>query len=177
MITYSAGMKRALKFESNRVQIEQLLLRLIPALQLRYSPGQAVAMGDACWVSVASNINAFVLEIRSGAQPLTADLAPTGTILASITLPNPAFSATASPGATTAKAGTWQDLSADATGTAGYFRFRAAGDAGTTNNTDRRIDGAITITGGGGEIELQNLSLAIGQQVTVTTATFTQPKQ
>ena len=145
-------------------------------MTLRLSPGQAVAMADAYWNATGVSIDNYILEIRSGAQPATADLAPTGTVLASITLPADSMAATASPGATTAKAGTWQDTSADATGTAGWFRIRASGDAGTTNNTDRRIDGACTATGGGGELELQNLSIASTQQITITSATFTQPK-
>jgi hypothetical protein len=56
-------------------------------------------------------------------------------------------------------------------------RLRAPGDAGTTNNTDRRIDGVATATGGGGEWEFQNLVFAVGQQITVSSAIFTQPKQ
>jgi hypothetical protein len=177
MIRYSTGLQRRASFELERAKIERLMLLLVPTLQLRYSPGQAVAIGDAMWNAAGISIDNFILEGRSGAQPLTADLAPTGTVLFSITLPADSMAATASPGATTAKAGTWQDASADANGTAGWFRIRAAGDAGTTNNTDRRIDGAITGTGGGGELELQNVVIAITQQITVTSATFTQPKQ
>ena len=114
-----------------------------------------------------------VLEFRTGAQPTVADDAPTGTVLASMTLPADAFGAAAS--GAVAKAGTWQDASADATGTAGWFRLKESGDLGTTNTTDRRIDGAITGTGGGGQIELDNTSIAIGQQVTQNTFTVTQP--
>lgn len=176
MIRYSTGMQRAQFRREQLERIEAFLQRLIPGLTLRLSPGQAVAMADAYWNSTGVAIDNFIFEIRSGAQPATADLAPTGTVLASITLPADSMAATVNPAATTAKAGTWQDASADATGTAGYFRIRAASDAGTTNNTDRRIDGAITATGGGGELELQNTSIAITQQVTITTATFTQPK-
>jgi hypothetical protein len=109
---------------------------------------------------VGISIDNYILEIRSGAQPATADLAPTGTVLASITLPADSMARRRSPGATTAKAGDVARRVADANGTAGWFRIRAPGDAGTTNNTDRRIDGACTITGGGGELELQNLSIA-----------------
>lgn len=146
-------------------------------MTLRLSPGQRVAMLDAIFNGTGINIDSYILEIRSGAQPATADLAPTGTVLASITLPADSMAAAVSPAATIAKAGTWQDTSADATGTAGWMRIRASGDAGTTNNTDRRIDGAVTATGGGGELELQNTSVALGQSVTITSATFTQPAQ
>lgn len=142
-------------------------------MALRLSPGQRNAMLDAIFNGTGINSDSWILEIRSGSQPATADLAPTGTVLASITVPADAFGAAAS--GSVAKAGTWQDTSADATGTAGWARFRAAGDLGTTNNTDRRFDFAVTATGGGGEIELQNTSIASGQQVTITTFTVTQP--
>lgn len=146
-------------------------------MTLRLSPGQRVAMLDAIFNGTGINIDNYIMEIRSGSQPATADLAPTGTVLASITLPADSMAAASSPAATIAKSGTWQDSSADATGTAGWFRIRASGDAGTTNNTDRRIDGAVTATGGGGELELQNTSIATTQTVTITSVTFTQPAQ
>jgi hypothetical protein len=85
------------------------------------------------------------------------------------------MAATSIPGATTAKAGVARRVRRREWH-CGMVRIRAPGDAGTTNNTDRRIDGACTITGGGGELELQNLSINVGQQITVNTATYTQPK-
>lgn len=176
MIRYSTGLLVSSRREFLRIAALAFLARFLPALTLRLSPGQATQMGDAYWKSVGISIDGFILEIRSGAQPATADLAPTGTVLASMTLPTPAMSSAVNPGATSAKAGTWQDASADATGTAGWFRIRASGDALTTNNTDRRIDGACTATGGGGELELQNLSIAVAQQITVNTVQYTQPK-
>lgn len=112
------------------------------------------------------NFDSGVLEIRSGTQPASADDAPTGTLLASIALPADAFAAAAARAA--AKAGTWEDASADAAGTAGWFRLRTSADGGGSSTTDRRIDGAITATGGGGEIELDNVSIALAQQVTIT---------
>lgn len=142
-------------------------------MTLRISPGMRNAMLDAIFNGTGTNIDSFILEIRSGSQPATADLAPTGTVLASITLPADALTAAASNQVT--KNGTWQDASADATGTAGWFRIRASGDAGTTNNSDKRYDGAVTATGGGGELELQNTSITTGQSITITAVTITQP--
>lgn len=176
MIRISSGLAATRYHREWIARIEDALRRILPGLTLRYSPGQAVGILDAMWNTTGISIDSFIFDIRSGSQPATADLAPTGTVLSSITLPADSMAAAVSPGATISKAGTWQDASADATGTAGYFRIRASGDAGTTNNTDRRIDGACTITGGGGELELQNTSIATGQQITVTTFTVTQPK-
>jgi hypothetical protein len=117
--------------------------------------------------------NGAILEIRTGSQPAGGDTAPSGTVLVTITLPNPSFGAAAS--GQIAKAGVWQDASADATGTAGWFRLRQAGDLGTTNTTDERLDGSVTVTGGGGDLTLDNTSITIAQQVTLNVFTITQP--
>src|SRR5687768_4403241 len=62
-----------------------------------------------------------VLKIRTGAQPADCATADSGTVLVTMTLPTD-WLAAASAGAK-AKAGTWQDTSADATGTAAHFRI------------------------------------------------------
>jgi len=103
------------------------------------------------------------LEIRTGSPP-GAGATATGTVLVTMTLPADAFNP-ASGGQKT-KAGTWQDLSADATGIAGYFRLLNVG--GT-----RVLEGTVTTTGGGGDMQLDNTSIAVGQQVTVTAFTLT----
>ena len=114
-----------------------------------------------------------VLEIRTGAAP-GPDAADTGTLLASITLPTPAFGAAAAGAA--ALAGTWEDASADAAGTAAHFRIKQTGDAGGASGaTDERIEGTVTATSGSGDIELQNVSIAAGQAVQLTSFSITQP--
>jgi len=117
-----------------------------------------------------------VLEIRSGAPP-GAGAADAGTLLVSITLPTPAFGA-ASGGdpASAAKNGTWEDASADAAGTAGHYRIKQSGDAGGSGEgTEERIEGTVTQTGSGGDLELDNDVIAAGQTVTITTFTVTHP--
>ena len=89
----------------------------------------------------------------------------TGTVLATMTLPSDWWAA-ASSGAK-ALSGTWQDTSADATGTAGHFEIMDSG--GTTCH----MQGSVTATGGGGDMTLDNTSITAGQQVTVTTFTVT----
>ncbi len=115
---------------------------------------------------IDSTFNSGVLEIRSGTQPATANDAATGTLLASITLPADAFAAAGS--GAKALAGTWQDASANATGTAGWFRLANGADT-------RRIDGDVTVTSGGGDLELDSVSITIAQVVTVTTFTLNMP--
>lgn len=121
---------------------------------------------------IASEYNSQILEGRSGSRPAAADTAPTGTVIFSITLPADAF-ATAASGAI-AKAGTWQDTSADATGTLSWFRIRKTGDLGTTNTTDSRLDNDIALSGSNLLI-MDSLSVTAGQVVTINTFTITMP--
>jgi hypothetical protein len=102
------------------------------------------------------------LEIRSGSAPANCGTADSGTVLATLTLPSD-WMAAASSGSK-AKAGTWEDTSADATGTAGHFRVKVGGTC--------HIQGSITATGGGGDMTLDNTSLAAAQQFTVTAFTL-----
>ena len=119
------------------------------------------------------NFDSGVLEIRSGSAP-GPDAADSGTLLASITLPADAFGA-ASAGSM-AKAGTWEDSSADAGGTAAHFRIKQSGDAGgATGSTDERIEGTVTATSGGGDIELDSTTISATQTVTITSFSVTMP--
>lgn len=106
-----------------------------------------------------------ILKIRTGSVPANCAAADTGTVLATMTLPSD-WMAAASSGSK-ALSGTWQDTSADATGTAAHFRIYDSG--GSTCH----IQGTVTITGGGGDMTLDNTSIASAQQVTITSFTLT----
>jgi hypothetical protein len=106
-----------------------------------------------------------ILEIRTGAPPADCATGDSGTLLASMSLPAD-WMAAASSGSKS-KSGTWEDASANAAGTAGHFRIKDSG--GTTCH----MQGTCTITGGGGDMELDNTSIAVGQQITVSTFTLT----
>lgn len=124
----------------------------------------STAARNAALDAIESTVGAApTLEIRSGAVPANAAAADTGTVLATLALPAD-WLAAASNGSKTLL-GTWQDTSADATGTAGHFRIKAGATC--------HIQGTITATGGGGDMTLDNTSIATGQQVTVTAFTLT----
>jgi len=106
-----------------------------------------------------------VLKIWSGTVPANCAAADSGTALAIMNLPSDYFSAAAS--GAMAKTGTWSDASAEATGTAGHFRLYA------TDGTTCHLQGTVTITGGGGDLTLDNTSIAVGQTVTISTFTLT----
>ena len=101
-----------------------------------------------------------VLKIRTGAAPADVATADSGTVLASLTLPSDWLAAASS--GSKAKSGTWQDASADATGTAGHFRIYAS------DGTTAHLQGTVTVTGGGGDLTLDNVSIASGQSVTIS---------
>lgn len=107
-----------------------------------------------------------ILKILSGAAPANCAAADTGTVGITATLPSDWMS-NASSGSK-AKLGTWQDTSADNTETAGYFRLYDS--TGTTCH----LQGTITATGGGGDMTLDNVSIAAGQSVTITGFTLTE---
>ena len=106
-----------------------------------------------------------VLKIRSGAPPADVAMADSGTVLATLSLPADWLAAAAS--GQKAKAGTWEDAAADADGTAGHFRIYAS------DGTTAHLQGTVTGSGGGGDMELDNAVLATGQQVTITSFTLT----
>lgn len=108
-----------------------------------------------------------ILRIRTGSVPATPATADSGTVLAELTLPSDWMAAAS--GGTKALSGTWQDASANATGTAGHFRIYDS--SGTTCH----MQGTVTATGGGGDMTVDNTSFASGQSFTVTSFTLTAP--
>lgn len=103
-----------------------------------------------------------ILKIRTGSAPADCATADSGSVLATLTLPSDWMAAAS--GASKAKSGTWQDASADATGTAGHFRIYA------NDGTTCHIQG--TCGQGSGDLQLDNTSIAIGQSVTITSFTI-----
>ena len=101
------------------------------------------------------------LEIRTGAAP-GATNAATGTILATITLPAPAFAASAA--GVVAKTGTWEDTSADNPGTALHYRIE-------TNDGLTILEGSVGV--GSGDLQVDNDVFAAGQAFTITSFTWT----
>ena len=115
-------------------------------------------------IETAVGINP-ILTINTGTNPADAATANTGTVLATMVLPSD-WLGTAAAGSI-ALSGTWQDLSADDSGTAGYFRLH------TNDGTVCHMQGTVTATGAGGDMQLDNTNIATGQQINITTFTIT----
>jgi hypothetical protein len=126
----------------------------------------SVAVRNARLDAIETSIGtSAVLKIRTGAAPANCGTADSGTVLATLNLPTD-WMAAASSGSK-AKSGTWEDLTADNTGTAAHFRVYAS------DGTTCGIQGTVTATGGGGDMTLDNTSIASGQAVSITTFTLT----
>ena len=106
-----------------------------------------------------------ILRIYSGAKPTATTDAATGTLLAEMALPSDWLAAAS--GGVKAKSGTWNDLSANNSGVAGYYRIW--NNAGTVTH----MQGTVTETGGGGDMELDNTDINATQNVTVTAFSIT----
>lgn len=115
-------------------------------------------------IETATGVSA-ILKIRSGAQPASCATADSGTVLATCSLPSDWMAAAAS--GSKAMSGTWSDASADATGTAAHFRIYAS------DGTTCHLQGSVTATGGGGDMEVDNTSFAAGQAFSVTSFSLT----
>ncbi len=117
-----------------------------------------VALRNAKLDAIETEIGASpILKIRSGPKPVSCAAADMGTVLSTLDLPAD-WMLPASNGAKS-KSGTWEDLTADATGTGGHFRVydslgacRLQGSYGTSgadmigNSTSFNVGQAVTVT-------------------------------
>ncbi len=131
-------------------------------MALQYSAAVRNAKLDAVETAIGTTP---VLKIFTGSAPANCAAANSGTELASMTLPSDFMSAAS--GGSKAKNGTWEDTSANNSGTAGHFRLYAS------DGTTCHAQGTVTATGGGGDLTLDNAVLASGQLVQITGFTLT----
>lgn len=125
----------------------------------------SVAVRNARLDAIESTVGITAkLAFYTGAQPANCATAATGTLLATLTLPSDWMSAAAS--GSKSLLGTWTGTGA-AAGTAGYFRI--LDNPGTTAH----MQGSVTATGGGGDLTLDNTSIAVSQTINITSFTLT----
>lgn len=155
-------------------------------MALRLSTGLKNQMLNAVRgaVTTTASLEHGVMYIYSGSQPATADSAPTGTLLAVITVGSGAFSwgqATNGLGfdaavdgvLTKATAETWSGVGL-ANGTAGWFRIMGnATDNLASSTTLPRIDGRISTAGA--ELNLVNTQIVTGVPVVIGSASLSFP--
>lgn len=132
-------------------------------MSLQFSTTLRNAMLDQLETTVGTTP---ILKIRTGSAPANCAASDSGSVLASITLPSD-WMADASSGSKS-KSGTWS-TTASGTGTAGHWRLYAS------DGTTCHAQGTCTATGGGGDLELDNTSIATSQTVTISTFSLTAP--
>lgn len=127
---------------------------------------------DAIVDLVDGGAGAGVIRVYTGAQPATPATAPSGTLLAEFTLSDPAFGA-ASNGAAALDVTPALTDTGITDGTAGWFRILDSTEAAGTGLGI--IDGSVTATGGGGQLELNSTTISTGVAVEITAGTVTMP--
>lgn len=108
-----------------------------------------------------------IMKLRTGAAPADCATADSGTVCATLNLP--ADWMAAASGGSKAKSGTWEDTSADAGGTIAHFRIYDSGGATC------KMQGTVTVTGGGGDLTLNNNVVLATQAITITGFTLNDP--
>lgn len=107
------------------------------------------------------------LRMYSSTIPLSPNDPVSGVLLAVFELPDVPF--TPPEEGSMDKDGVWVG-EIIASGTAGWFRL-------FSQDFESWIDGTLTTTGGGGDIELDSVSFTTGNVAIVTTINFTQPEE
>lgn len=102
-----------------------------------------------------------IVKLRTGAKPANCAAADSGTVVATFSLASD-WMAAASAGSKAFSSTPLTDSSADNSGTLGHFRVYAS------DGTTCHIQGSITVTGGGGDMQVDNTSVTAGQSVSIT---------
>ena len=129
---------------------------------MQYSAAVANAQLDAIESTIGASA---VLKIynNAGGVPANVAAARLGSVLATLNLPAD-WMAAASGGAK-AKSGTWQDASADGTGTALYFTIFAS------DGTTAHIQGTVGVSAS--DMIVDSVSFTAGQSFTINSFTIT----
>lgn len=134
-------------------------------MALKLSEAVRDAQNNAIETTVSTAPKLYLL---SGAVEANCAAADTGTICAILDLPSDWLGASAA--GVKSKAGTWSGVghaNAGAGTSVGHFRVKDT--AGTTVH----IQGTVTVTGGGGDMTMDNVSVATDQAATVNTFALT----
>lgn len=131
-------------------------------MTLQYSVPVRNARLDAIETAIGANA---IMKLRSGAPPASCATADAGTQIAEIALGSDWMTAAAA--GVKSKSGTWEDIAADAGGTLGHFRVYAS------DGTTCHMQGTITISGGGGDMTVDNVTVNLGQNIIVNSFDIT----
>lgn len=125
---------------------------------------ESVAVRNARLDAIEAAIGtSAVMKIRTGAAPANCGTADSGTVLATLALPSDWMAAAS--GGVKAKNGTWEDATADATGTAAHFRIYAS------DGTTCHMQGTVGTSGQ--DLNLDSVSITSGDDIVITSFSIT----
>lgn len=125
----------------------------------------ANAAADAVVDRLDAGAGAGTIKIYSGSMPADGDTTPAGTLLATVTLEDPAFGSAAALSAALADP---DAVTISASGTAAVALFEDS-DGNNVFVCD------VSATGGGGTLQLATVALSSGGTLDITGFTYTQP--
>lgn len=131
-------------------------------MAVQFSTDVRNAMLDVIETTIGTSA---VLKIRTGSPPASCATADSGTALVTYNLASDW--AAAASGGSKALNSTPLTATASASGTAGHYRIYRS------NGTTCDEQGTITVTGGGGDMTVDNTSVNNGQTVNITSFTKT----
>ena len=118
---------------------------------------------------LARRLDNGYVRIYDGTIPTNADTAVGAQVLLAELRANATSAPAAAAGVLTFNAVT-SDTSNNATGTASWYR------ALSSNGTTVVMDGTVTATGGGGDMQINSVAISSGAQTDITSWTHTVPK-
>ena len=127
-------------------------------MALSISAAAAQSMGAALATAIGAGGS---IQIRSGAKPATPETAASGTLLVTIPISG---NFTSTGGVLTAADPAAANPAA--AGTAGHFRLATSGGTAI-------LDGTVTATGGGGDMQLGSTTITMGVPVDLGVPTIT----
>jgi hypothetical protein len=153
-------------------------------MTVKLSTGARNALAGA--TGFGATFEAGVLFVYSGPQPLSADNAPSGTLLGIVTRDGGTFAfgspenglsfGTPASGTVAKKAADNWKFSGIARGTAGWFRLMGnASDGLGQSATAPRMDGSVGVSGA--DLNLSNIAVEVGAPHTIDVFQFTIPAQ
>ncbi len=142
------------------------------ALDPRLANQTALDMCDAGVDACDAGTGAAILRIYTGAAPTNVDAAATGTLLGTLVLSDPGFGAAAdqNPGARATASAITSDTSADATGTAGYYRVWTTNDGATPLNAV--MQGSAGEAADTPNLTLDDKNIVAGGTIAISAFTF-----
>jgi hypothetical protein len=109
-----------------------------------------------------------VAQIRTGSKPASPNDVATGTLLATVTLQDPAFGNAGASNPGEAILNDPGQVTGVAVGTAGWFR-------GLDSSGNSVFDGTVSTTGGSGDLQINTTAISVGLAIDVTGGTVTMP--